>query len=140
MAKPDSKKPDRRKHYFFLNPYEDAAFSKCPKCDRKTLVRKFPLVVHVEPRQIFILNKKCRFCTKCDLIITRKSELESLVATAFEDNRPEIIGNDYLVMGTLEKHHWRQRDKVANDENEIIELMCVFKDALNFKPIPVWTM
>ncbi|MBA7619310.1 hypothetical protein ES703_26648 [subsurface metagenome] len=139
MAKPDSKRPERRKHYFFLNPYEDAAFTKCPKCDGKTMVRKFPLVIHIEPSQIFLLNKKCRYCTNCDLIITWKSELESLMAAGFENKSPEIIGNDYLVMGTLEKHHWRQRDRVAKDSNEVIELMYVFKDVLNFEPIPAWT-
>jgi hypothetical protein len=139
MGAPDSKISSRKKHYFFLNPYEDAAFTKCPKCDRKTMVRKFPLVIHIEPRQIFLLNKKCRYCAKCDLIITRKSELESLMATAFENNRPDIVGNDYLIIGTLEKHHWRQRENLAND-SEIIELMHVFKNVLKFKPVPVWTM
>ncbi|MHC4464166.1 MAG: hypothetical protein ACYS30_22465 [Planctomycetota bacterium] len=139
MAKPDSRIPNRRKHYFFLNLYEDAAFTRCPKCDHKTFVRKFPLVIHVEPRQILLLNKKCRYCTKCDLIITRKSEIESMMATAFEGKRPEIIGNDYLVMGTLDRSHWRQRENIGED-SEIIELMYVFKDVLNFKPVPAWTM
>lgn len=36
-------------HRFFLNPYDDFAFTKCPKCDQKTAVRKFPLVIHIEP-------------------------------------------------------------------------------------------
>ena len=139
MGKADGKIPDRRKHYFFLNPYDDAAFTRCPKCDRKTFIRKFPLVIHIEPRQIFLLNKKCRYCTKCDLIITRKSEIESMMASAFENRRPEIIGNDYIVMGTLDKRHWRNREDIAGD-SEIIELMYVFKDVLNFKPVPAWTM
>ena len=139
MGRPDSKITNKQKHYFFLNPHEDTAFTKCPKCDRKTFVRKFPLVIHIEPRQVFLLNKKCRYCTKCDLIITRKSEIEFMMATAFENKRPEIIGNDYLVMGTLDKSHWRNRDNIGED-SEIIELMYVFKDALNFKPVPAWTM
>ena len=63
---------ENTRHYFFLNPYEDAAFTRCPKCETKTLIRKFPLVVHIEPQQLFILNKKCRFCPRCDLIIARK--------------------------------------------------------------------
>ena len=37
---------ENTRHYFFLNPYEDAAFTRCPKCETKTMVRKFPLVIH----------------------------------------------------------------------------------------------
>jgi hypothetical protein len=62
-----------------------------------------------------------------------------MMATAFEGKRPEIIGNDYLVMGTLDRRHWRQRENIGED-SEIIELMYVFKDVLNFKPVPAWTM
>ena len=43
---------DRDGHRFFLNPYEDMAFTKCPKCEAKTKVRKFPLVIHIEPTQL----------------------------------------------------------------------------------------
>ena len=68
-----------KKHYFFLNPYDDCAFTKCPKCDSKTYLRKFPLVIHVEPEQLCILNKNCKYCTKCDLIITKKSEIEAVI-------------------------------------------------------------
>ena len=68
------------KHYFFLNPYKDCAFTKCPKCDNKTKLRKFPLVIHVEPYQIFFLNKNCKYCTDCDLIIVKQSKIETLMA------------------------------------------------------------
>ena len=44
-------KPYKTRHYFFLNPYEDYAFTKCPKCDEKTKVRKFPLAIHIDPGQ-----------------------------------------------------------------------------------------
>ena len=83
MAKGDAI-TQKRRHYFFQNPYEDAAFTRCPKCDGKTKIRKFPLVIHIDPRQLLILNKKCRYCIKCDLIITRKSELEALMTPALE--------------------------------------------------------
>jgi len=127
-------KPANRQHYFFLNPYEDAAFTRCPKCETKTLVRKFPLVIHIEPRQLFILNKQCRYCARCDLIIARKSKVEALMTASFEQRKPEIVGNEYFVMGTLEKKDWRARDKIGSDV-ETVERMHVFKDVLNFEPI-----
>src|SRR3989304_1355763 len=99
-----------RCHRFFLNPYEDAAFTKCPKCEGRTRVRRFPLVVHIEPSWLFVLNKQCRYCEGCGLIIARRSEVESLMAAAFERRDPALVGNEYLVVGTLPRRLWRARD------------------------------
>ncbi|MCK4294533.1 MAG: hypothetical protein KAY65_15140 [Planctomycetes bacterium] len=126
----------KRRHYFFLNPYQNAAFTKCPKCDSKTKIRKFPLVIHIDPQQLFLFNKQCRYCTRCDLIIAGKSELESLMATVFEKLNPQIIGNDYLVMGVAERSDWQESKKGKLSEGETIERMIVFKDVWNFEFIP----
>ena len=96
MIKINGINSEKRRHYFFLNPYEDAAFTKCPKCDDKTKIRKFPLVIHIDPQQLLLLNKKCRYCVKCDLIIAKKTELESLMTACFEESKPEIRGNNYF--------------------------------------------
>ena len=139
MTKLDSIKSERRRHYFFLNPYGDAAFTKCPKCQSKTKIRKFPLVIHIDPQQLLLLNKKCRYCTKCDLIITKKSELESLMAACFEESNPQITGNNYLVMGVAERRDWRESKKGKMPQCETIERMLVFKGVLNFEPVqPGW--
>jgi len=139
MTKLDSIKSERRRHYFFLNPYEDAAFTKCPKCQSKTKIRKFPLVIHIDPQQLLLLNKKCRYCTKCDLIITKKSEVESLMAACFEESSPQITGNNYLVMGVAERRDWRESKKGKMPQCETIERMLVFKNVLNFEPVqPGW--
>jgi len=127
--------PQKRRYYFFLNPYQDAAFTKCPKCLSKTKIRKFPLVIHIDPQQLFLLNKQCCYCTRCDLIIARKSEVESLMAAAFEQSKPQIIGNDYLVMGVAERKDWRESKKGEMSQGETIERMLVFKDVLNFEPV-----
>jgi hypothetical protein len=125
----------KRRHYFFLNPYQDAAFTKCPKCEAKTKIRRFPLVIHIDPQQLLLLNKKCRYCTQCDLIITRKSELESLLVACCERSKPQIIGNDYLVMGVAERKDWREGKKGKMPQVEVIERMVVFKDVLDFEPV-----
>jgi len=132
MAKTTTK--PKRRHFFFLNPYEDAAFTRCPKCQSKTKVRKFPLVIHMEPRQLLLLNKTCRYCPSCDLIIAKKSEIESLMVASFEQSRPEIVGNDYLVIGVLDREDWRQGKQGKLLEGETIERMLVFKDVLKFEP------
>ena len=140
MANNSSKKSKgkntKKRHKFFLNPYSDCAFTKCPKCDTKTKIRKFPLVVHVEPKQLFLLNKKCKYCPSCDLIIVKKQELESLMTAGIIQSNPEVIGNDYLVMGTVDRKDWREGTKNSLPPSEIINCMYVFKDIWDFEVIP----
>lgn len=124
-------------HYFFLNPYEDCAFTRCPKCGNKTKVRKFPLVIHIDPHQMLLLNKECKYCPSCDLIIVKKSQLEQLLATKLSRIFPKIVGNNYLVMGTVERKDWRESIKRQMEPTEILKLMYVFKDVWNFKPAPL---
>jgi|GEM_PF-7009059 hypothetical protein len=50
-SKASKKKKYKEKYYFFPNPYEDCAFTKCPKCETKTKVRKFILLISIEPNQ-----------------------------------------------------------------------------------------
>ena len=49
------KQPPR--YRFFLNPYTDMRFTRCPQCNGKTLQRKLPLVIHVDPMLMMSLNK-----------------------------------------------------------------------------------
>ena len=123
----------KKRHYFFLNPYQDCAFTKCPKCNSKTMIRKFPLVIHIEPQQLLFLNKQCRYCTRCDLIIAQKGKVEALMAARFESVNPSVIGNEYLIFGTLDRTEWRQYSKVPEDPSEVIEQVHVFKDVWNFE-------
>ena len=131
--KNSSKKKQQKRHNFFLNPYTDCAFTKCPKCDIPMKVRKYPLVIHIEPRQLFLLNKKCKYCINCDLIIAKKQEIETYIAMALE---PELSQNEYLVMGTVDRKDWREGNKGALEQHEIIERMYVFKDIWDFEVIP----
>ncbi|MBU0952296.1 MAG: hypothetical protein KKH91_05685 [Elusimicrobia bacterium] len=45
------------KYYFFLNKHEDAAFTRCPKCDKQTKKRMFCLFIHIEPNN-FMCNQQ----------------------------------------------------------------------------------
>ena len=123
---------ERNGHRFFLNPHEDTAFTKCPKCESKTKVRKFPLVIHIEPRQMLVLNKQCRYCVACDLIITRRSEIESLMATVFESRDPATVGNEYLVVGTLPREVWRARDIGDMPPVDTLDRAHIFKAVWQF--------
>lgn len=135
MGKPKHRlddEPLRTRHRFFLNPYANMAFTKCPKCEAKTKQRKVPLVIHIEPSNLLVLNKTCRYCERCDLLIARQAEVEPLLAAAFETRWPEDIGNPYLVIGTLDRTDWRDRALWQSRPTEVFDRAYVFEDVWRF--------
>jgi hypothetical protein len=96
------------RYSFILNPYEDTRLSKCPKCDQPTRLRKFALVIHVDGFGLMALGKTSRFCPRCDLIMVHQDELEHELTVAFESRAPDVIGNDYMVLGTMDRKAWRR--------------------------------
>ena len=74
MAKRTKKKSIKERHRLFLNSYDEYAFTKCPKCDAITKIRKFPLAIHIKPNQLFPLNKSCKYCPGCDLNTSETSD------------------------------------------------------------------
>lgn len=126
----------KRKYKFFLNPYNDAAFTKCPQCNRNTVVRKIALLIHIDPHDLFVLNKQCKFCAVCELIIAKKSEIESMMVRKFEMVKPEIIGNDYLVIGVVDKSNWNLVKNMKMTSKDLLDSAYIFKDVLNFEIIP----
>ena len=97
-----------RKYHFALNPYPEMRLSRCPYCDQKTSQRKIPLLIHIEPLNLISLNYTCRYCQACDLLIAHKHEIELLLTTLFRQRDPGVIGNEYLIMGTMDKAVWRE--------------------------------
>ena len=70
--------------------------------------RKVPLLIHVDPAHLIALNYTCRYCGNCDLLIAHKHEVEHLLTSLFVRYEPTAIGNDYLVLGTMDKRVWRE--------------------------------
>ena len=107
MRKPKSKRvlfgELPTKYNFVFNPYPDDRLSRCPFCESKTGQRKRPLVIHIDPHQLISLNYTCRYCRDCDLLIAHKHEIEHLLTGIFMQLNPAAIGNNYLVIGTMEK-------------------------------------
>ena len=57
MSKPPKRLGKLPPQYiFFLNPYDDLRFSRCPQCNGKTQQRKLPLVIWVDPQNPVVLN------------------------------------------------------------------------------------
>ncbi len=108
------------KYVFILNPYTDARFTRCPGCDQKTKQRKLPLFIHVEPLRPVVLGKTCRYCPDCDLLIVHQDELEAQLEALFAERDPSLIGNDYLVLGTVERQAWREGMKQPKGIKEML--------------------
>jgi len=121
---------------FILNPYTDVRFSTCPKCYGKMMVRKVPLFIHVQPKYPTTINKHCRYCPKCDILIAHQDELEHALALTYEKRQPEIIGNEYFVLGTLEPSSWRKRERVSLGMENVQEHVHDFKERLGIEYTP----
>ncbi len=113
----------KERHYFFLSPYKEYAITRCPQCETNTKLKKYCLLIHIEPRHFISLNKTTRYCSSCDLIIAKKEELEQLLWAICEQRFPEIIGNEYLVLGTMEA-------------NKAMNHVYLFKDIWSFEIEP----
>jgi hypothetical protein len=108
------------KYSFMVNPYPEERVSRCPLCDRKTGQRKLPILIHVNPHHLIALNYTCRFCRDCDLLIANKHEIEYYLTALFIEQAPDVIGNDYLAVGTVEKSAWREGQKQNQTINELL--------------------
>ena len=126
------------KYKFVLNPYPDERLSKCPYCDHKTGQRKLPLLIHIDPLQLVALNYTCRYCRHCDLLIGHKHEIEYLLSEMFAQIDPTMIGNDYLIIGTVEKKAWRegqtQPKAVADMRAHASDFKTVYKELRMTQP------
>lgn len=131
---------DAAPRFLFLNSYDDLACTKCPKCDAKTKVRKVPLVIHIEPGSLLVLNKNCRLCEACSLLIVRQREIEPLMVEAFEQRDPSIIGNDYLIIGTLPRAAWRNQQRQPAQAGEAVKQTRIFENQWDFERTGGWML
>ncbi|MEO2013549.1 MAG: hypothetical protein ABGZ53_04185 [Fuerstiella sp.] len=126
-------------HKLFLNPYTDIRFtSSCPSCCGKTRQRKLPLAIHVTDWGMVILNKTCRYCPTCELVICHQDEIEGQLAHLFAESEPQMIGNDYLVVGTLERKDWRRGLAEPLCNSDMLAALHDFEGHLQFEPAPRW--
>ncbi len=93
----------------FASPPAQGAAAR-PGCGGKTRQRKLPLLIHIEPNQLLALNKTCRYCPTCDLLIAHQDEIEGVLAAFLGDGEhaSEVTEDDYFVLGTVERKAWRE--------------------------------
>jgi len=109
------------KYKFSLNPYPDLRCTSCPDCGTKTGQRKLPLLIHIDPHQLVALNYTNRYCSRCNRLIGHKHEIEYYLTEMFKRAKPDIVGNKYLIIGTLEKKAWRENMQSPKPITELLD-------------------
>jgi hypothetical protein len=120
------------KYNFSLNPYPEFRFSRCPHCQKNTGQRKLPLLIHVDPKNLIALNYTNRYCSHCDMLIGHKHEIEHHLTELFSKMDPEVIGNDYIVFGTVGKEAWHEN---INDPKALNEMRRHIHDFKSYQEI-----
>ena len=64
---------------------------------------------------------------------------QTFLLKEMEKRNPDVIGNDYLAIGVVDREDWRRGSKGELTQNQLIERMYVFKDVWVFEPLaPRW--
>jgi hypothetical protein len=124
----------RPRYAFVLNPHADTRFTRCPKCEAKTRVRKLPLVVHVEDAGMIILGKTCRLCVACEVLIAHQSDVDQLIRASAGGGG--VIIPKYLVLGTVDTRVWRRGLVGGVSADDVIGHMSDFKAYLRVDVTP----
>lgn len=120
------------KYYFFLNPYKEYAFSRCPKCSNTTKHKKLPIVILFEKdKKIMSLNKTCRYCPFCKLVIAKKHELDEIAKQFL--GKSTIGKDEYYVVGTHERNMWNKSMSGLSSQTEQLENIIFFRDVWLFE-------
>jgi hypothetical protein len=99
------------------------------------------LLIHIEPTQLVSFNKSCRLCARCGLLIVRKAELKAyLAAVCTERGRPELVGNEYLVVGTIDQALHRKGKKGGIDFAAAAKACVPFRKQVEFTSGGGWEL
>jgi hypothetical protein len=114
-------------HSFMINPYPDWRGADCPVCRFPNSACEVPLLFQVAPAHFVVLNYACQYCPRCDLLLAHKHEIEHFLRELFTRFEPETIGNDYRVVGLVEKQAWREGLNEPKSVEEILARTHDFK-------------
>lgn len=132
----------RPRYRFALNPFPEVRWSRCPRCEKLTHARKFPLLIHLDGMGLITLGKTCRYCTPCEFIIADQAELEEQLVIACEERGfPELIGNPYIVFATVQLGYWKGTLKEGGTDVDTLRANAadIKEHHQLFDPRPVWT-
>lgn len=133
MSKPHigAKSP---RYLLFLNPYRDVRFTRCPKCQRLTNLRKFAFLIHIDEKGLVALGKTSRFCPHCELIIVHQDEIEPEIANIASRPLSKLLSTQYVVIGTIPVPLWKSALRNRLSVETVRHLASDFKHHLKYSP------
>ena len=121
------------RYSFFLNPHPNERFTRCPRCQATTRVRKIPLVIHVDSVGLVLLRKTCRLCVVCEMLIAQEVEVNRVI----EGLAPHAANPaTYFVVGTLGSVTWRGGLSGSVTIEEVQQDMADFKAYMRVEITP----
>jgi hypothetical protein len=119
------------RYAFVLNPHADTKFTRCPRCQTRTNLRKLSLIIHLEGFGLVILGKTCRLCLRCETLIAHKAELDTLLSAVVKISKPE-----YFVLGTADRGTYRRGLAGGTSLDDVKAHMSDFKSYWNVEVTP----
>ena len=128
----------RPRYRFALNPFPEVRWSRCPRCEKLTHARKFPLLIAFSDFTMLTLGKTCRYCTPCELIIAHQHEIEEEIALFRAKHRGNGSG-EWMVIGTVDRKTWETSLHAPVSFDELLEYTRDIKYPLTLSdPRRVW--
>ena len=72
-------------------------------------------------------------------LIVHQDNAEHLLASIFTEQKPEVVGNDYLVIGTLARPAWKRETQQQLNPQGMFEVLHDFKEVVTFKLVGSWS-
>lgn len=83
-------------------------------------------------KQLFSLNKSCKFCSNCQLLIVQQSEVETDLEQLTTKLGLSFNPKAYFIFGTIERKYWKQGQQQQLSPQDILALSAPFKDIWDF--------
>lgn len=95
------------------------------------------MVIVIDKNKIFLnLNKTCKYCPYCELLIAKKQEIEDLIKDFLGLN--DLKENDYFIFGTIDKKIFLKGMNNKLTTKELIGNTIIFQDIWNFEMTGRW--
>ena len=99
-------------------------------CTRNSRLKSPPCSRRFNPVAI---NKSCRYCPACELLIAHQDEVEAELAALFARRTPDLVGNGYLILGTLDRDVWKRGVAEPLAIQEMVEQLHDFAEVLELR-------
>jgi tetratricopeptide (TPR) repeat protein len=122
---------------FFLNTSTYARYTRCPECGEAMKQRVRYLTVFIEPNVIVLTRQQCRSCPNDDLLIAQADLIQPYLEHALHQVNPDLIGNDYVVVGDIPANVFRKRGDGPLDPEWVKAQTIPFREQRRY-PEPFW--